>query len=551
MVIHGDVGVASARLSLVDFDGGGQPLQSTDGGLVMVFNGEIYNHAQLRADLVRDYGSAFHGHSDTEVVLRGFEAEGRRFLTRLEGMYALAVTDGRSLWLGRDSFGIKPLFYSVIGGTRLVFASEVKALYGAGWAPNALNGEALVEFATLGFMLDDHTLFDGIRQVRPGELVKIDRTPDGTVRIVATRPPPPDVRPFDGSEDDAAEALLELLRASVREQVAADHPVGCLVSGGIDSSIVAALLDRPASTPAFTVADRPDMSGLGDAVQLARHLTLPHQTVSVEPIGFIAATAAAVSASELPVVPVMAFISAPAVRRAAKAVLIGDGADELFCGYPMHVNEEGMVSGIRARLERLEGQTVLPSFAVRSTRNLLDTLGDSGGDRRARVGRLLLEDRLANWHLWLWDRGSMASSLEARLPFLNTRVRAFAESIPVQWKIRGDATKLVLRRVLTRLLPPALADRVVSRPKTAAWDSTRTCQIALETHARTGSPRDHRRAHPFRPFLDTAVEKLLFDFFIFIFFMNDGCLPDRFDAAALYGDYLPDLVATEKRLAIH
>jgi asparagine synthase (glutamine-hydrolysing) len=546
----GSAGLACARLSLLDFEKGAQPFHGDGSGLIAAFNGEIYNHAALRAELRSRHGCTFRSRSDTEVVLRGFECEGVSFFSRLEGMFAVAITDGRTLWLARDSFGMKPLFYWLSNDRRrCLFASEAKALFAHGSVPRAIDRTAVVEFATFGFPLDGHSLFESVTQLGPGDVLEIEQQADGRLAVRRHRFAIAGPRAFDGREDDAVEAVGAALRESVREQLAADHPVACFVSGGIDSAIVAQLARGAARGVTFTAGDVSDSSTFDLAEQVAAHANAAHHIVHLDPAAYIASVPRAIAAAELPFGPTIAFSCAPSVRRATKAALCGDGADELFGGYGLHVDPDQAILRYASALRHVTASGVMDRQAIESSAAVVDWLQAGTVDaRRQRVDEFLRGDQLTNYHVWLWDRGSMASGVEVRLPFLNTRLRALAASLPMEWRVRDGVTKVPLRRLVSRLLPPAIAAAVADQPKRAAWHAGRHCLRAWEQLALELMPAEARRSHPFGAVFPFAPSLLLFDLFLIVFFIYGGVVPDGLAPDRLYREHRQELAAMHTAL---
>lgn len=549
-VLQNDVGLGCARLSLLDFDRGAQPVTSRERQVTLVFNGEIYNYRELRAHLTARYRCRFRSHADTEVLLRGLEYDGQSFIARLEGMFALAVTDGTTLWLARDTFGMKPLFYWVSPDRRrLRFGSEIKALLVDRQIPRTLNRATLVEFATFGFPLRGHTLLDSVHQVLPGEVLVVTRTPDGTLSLAHDAVEEKAVTPFNGTEEQATDALVALLRESVRQQCVADHSVGCLLSGGVDSSIVAALVSEDGPCRTFNAADRPDLPDREFASLVSGQLNTTHEDIGLDPVTFVTSIPMAVTAAEAPVGPTVAFMSAPAIRRTVKAVLCSDGADELFGGYDVHHDPDRLLGYYRRGLQRLAQAEWLPAEDTESTRHALDRL-DHGrlGERRQRMYDFLSADQLANLHLSIWDRGSMAAGLEVRLPFLNTRVRRLAGSISMDWKVRDGVTKPIPRTALSKLLPAPLADAVGRRRKRPAWDALTRCLHGFEDWAsRTVTPA-YVHQHPCKSFFRHSAEIVLFDAFLYLFVVRGGVVPTGFTLDSLYRAHNDELTSLHRTI---
>lgn len=339
--------LAFTRLAILDLSPAGrQPMRSDDGQEVLVYNGEIYNHKELRHEL-EARGQRFRSRSDTEVVLRGLLLDGEAFLGRLRGMFALALWDGPrgELLLARDGLGIKPLYLTCDGG-RLAFASEVRALLDAGAAARRLDRRALLGYLCLGSVPEPRTLVDGVQALPAGHLVRA-RAVAGRVELSPPRrfvPAPAWPPPWLGDtplalEQQAAE-LSPLLRETAALHLTADVAVALLLSGGVDSTALAALLRaaRPdAELAAFTLARPDDPDETATAAQTARALGLRHHVVTLSDDALRARVPAFLAALDQPSVDGLnTFVISGAVRAAGfKVALSGLGADELFGGYAL------------------------------------------------------------------------------------------------------------------------------------------------------------------------------------------------------------------------
>lgn len=338
--------LAFTRLALLDLSPAGrQPMRSDDGRRVLLFNGEIYNHATLRQELT-DRGARFVSRSDTEVILRGLQLDGERWLARLRGMFALAFWDQEKgeLLLARDGLGIKPLYFA-FDGRRLVFASEVRALLDAGAVPRRIDRGALLGYLCHGSVPEPQALVAGVQALGAGQLLQASARAgrvelDGPRRFV----PPPAWPPawLDGTTLTAPPAPLgPLLRETVALHLVADVPVALLLSGGVDSTAVAALLRaaRPdAEVTAFTVAREDDPDELAAASETARRLRLHHQVVSPTEDTLRDQIPRFLAALDQPSADGLnTFVVSGAVAAAGfKAALSGLGSDELFGGYALH-----------------------------------------------------------------------------------------------------------------------------------------------------------------------------------------------------------------------
>lgn len=502
----GSAGVALSfrRLSIIDLSAAGaQPMVSASGRYVIVFNGEIYNFERLRSEL---QPTSYRGHSDTEVLLACIEEWGlERAVQRFIGMFAFAVWDRgeRTLTLVRDRLGIKPLYYSC-DSRSVAFASELKAMP----KRDRIDRGAVALYARLGYVPTPWSIYEGISKLPPGCMLTIHS--DGTSRMHAYWDPARVIENavahrFQGSEDEAIEALDEVLRDSVRLRLIADVPLGLFLSGGIDSTLVAALMQREAGKiSTFTIGFEGISTDVQHAAAIAKHLGTHH-------------TEQIVSASDtLDTIPLMAAIydepmgdssSVPTylvscvARDAVTVALSGDGGDEFFGGYHRYFLGQRLASRVasvpralrrplgralsllpwragnrrdRARgfgralllddpIARFLGEIDSNALRVRSapTRSSALTSSDAWPQLEDPVELMMYLDAvgyLADDILPKVDRASMAVSLEVREPLLDHRVVELAWSLPPSMKIGNLRGKLILRRLLRKYVPDSLID---------------------------------------------------------------------------------------------
>jgi asparagine synthase (glutamine-hydrolysing) len=563
--------LAHRRLSIVDLASGQQPLSNEDGTVWVSFNGEIYNHADARREL-EAHGHVYRTRSDTETIVHAYEQWGDECVHRFRGMFAFAIWDApkRRLLLVRDRLGIKPLYWTTAGDT-LLFASEIKALLASGLVDPVANEAALPELLSTRSIAGPETLFRGINKLLPGHLLVFE---DGDVRVRQYWDVPigrPEGR-HDGSRpegrhhDDVVAEFRALLEESVRLRLMSDVPLGMFLSGGIDSSAIAALMarmiDRPLQT--FSVAfEERACNELEYAREVARAIGAQGHEVVIDARDFFAALPRLVWHEDEPIahpssVPLY-FVSALA-RQHVTVVLTGEGSDELLAGYgkyPRNVwnwragtiyerivpraARRAIADGVVPRLPKRLGRYARRSFlAIDRTpqsmffdnfaaipladqRRLLagrfDGLLDPASAYASTVthfdapaGTLL--DRLlyADTKTYLvellmkQDQMSMATSIESRVPFLDHQLVEFAASLPDQWKLSGLTTKRVLRESMQGVLPKT----ILNRPKMgfpvpfASWVRGPWNQVARDVLL-------DRRARQ-RGVLDTAaVERLLRD----------------------------------------
>jgi asparagine synthase (glutamine-hydrolysing) len=334
---HGPVGLAHARLSIIDLAGGAQPMANNDGSLWVTFNGEIFNYVELRRDL-EQRGHRFQTHSDTEVILQQYREDGDACVRSFNGQWAFALWDlkRRRLMLSRDRLGVRPLYYAKVG-TSLVFGSEVKSLFVHPDVPRRIDPHALDEVCTFWTPIAPRTIFDGIYELPPGSTLTVDER-GVTVKRYWQLEYPSRIEPM--KEAECAERLLELLMDATRIRLRADVPVGAYLSGGLDSSVVTALIRRVSTAPlkTFSVAfeaEEFDESRYQDEV--VRWLGTDHHAIRCSDEDVARAFPDVVWHAETPLLrtaPAPLFLLSDQVRRQGfKVVLTGEGSDEILGGY--------------------------------------------------------------------------------------------------------------------------------------------------------------------------------------------------------------------------
>jgi asparagine synthase (glutamine-hydrolysing) len=519
--LDGAVGLGHTRLSIIDVEGGAQPISNEDDSVWVVFNGEIFNHVELRETLIRQ-GHRFRTRSDTEVLVHLYEEHGDAFVEHLNGQFAVALWDGRSrrLVLVRDRVGIRPLFYTWNAG-RLAFASEVKALFALPEVPRRLDAAALASVFSYWSTVPPASVFENIaelpaghRMTVEGDRIELQRWWDWTF---------PGSGALDAaSEDRCAEELHALLVEAVRLQLRADVPVGAYVSGGLDSSIVTSIVARRSETPLRTFSLTFEDAGLDESAhqrELVRHLRTTHSSILATRAAIGAAFPKMVWHAETPVVrtaPVPMLMLAESVRAVGyKVVLTGEGADEVFGGYDLF--KEARVRRFVARAPGSPWRSLLfdrlyPGSLPAGARSLVRPFFMSGLDqadapwfahmpRRVTTRRILpffapeWRHRLEAWNpdaallallprdFARWeplerdqfveahtllsgyllsaqgDRMAMGASVETRYPFLDHRLIELGCRIPPRWKLRGLREKVLLRRAVRDELPPSITNR--------------------------------------------------------------------------------------------
>lgn len=492
------------RLAIIDLAGGHQPMQAGDGRFHLVFNGEIYNHRAVRRQL-EALGHHFATASDTEVVLHACMQWGTDAFARLEGMFAIAFWDAqeRRLLLARDRMGKKPLFLWQ-GPGRLGFASELKSLLHVPGVEPEFDRTVLPAYLAFGYIPTPRSCFAGVTKLPPGHFATYHGGQLDVHRYWSL-----DFEPgFQGSEAEAADTLAGLLDTAVSQRLMSDVPFGAFLSGGLDSSVVVALmarhLDRPVKTFTIGFAEQ-RYSELADALKVSQHLGTDHHELVVTPdatqlierlVWHLDEPFA--DASAIPT-----FLVSELAGRHVKMVLSGDGGDEAFAGYERYLRwltleRLGPLKGITARGLRLAagvipgmqgfrlrgiaerlGQTYPDSYlsgvALSRPAQMEAMLGEAGregyaslhplfshDDRRPGIDRIVdadIRSYLLDDILVKVDRMSMAASIEARAPLLDHRVVEFAVRLPQHMRIRGGRGKHLLREVARRWLPADVLDK--------------------------------------------------------------------------------------------
>ena len=513
--VKGGVGLGMRRLSIIDVAGGHQPVFNEDRSVWLVFNGEIYNFTELRDDLLKR-GHHFATHTDTEVIVNLYEEMGADCVHRLRGMFAFALYDEnrRKLLLARDRLGKKPLHYA-LQGDRLLFASEMKAILAVAPELAQLDNRALLQYLYYGYIPDPLTAFPGIQKLPPGYLLEYQ---DAKIDVRQYWDLPQYDTCVPRSEEECLEEMEARLAESVRLRLISDVPLGALLSGGTDSSIVVALMARASSKPVKTFSigfHHHDFNETQYARLVAEKFATDHHELTVE--SDVLETVETLTASmdepfgDSSMLPTY-YVSCLA-RKHVKVALSGDGGDEIFGGYdryPVHLRRKNferiphwarrfyrekiyplLPEDMRGKKfsynvslpwqERyIDSISYLPSFD-RDIKLLSDDFrkillaGENPeavmlghfADAKATdpVSRLLYLDTktyMVGDVLTKVDRMSMATSLEVRVPLLDHTFVEWATGLPSSWKMRGLQQKYILRKLAERIGVPQAA---LNRPK--------------------------------------------------------------------------------------
>jgi asparagine synthase (glutamine-hydrolysing) len=504
--VRDDVGLGMRRLSIIDLHGSKQPISNEDDTVRTVFNGEIYNFKELRKTLVAR-GHRFRTNGDTEVLVHAYEEYGLDFPKYLNGMFAVTIHDSanRKLVLARDHLGIKPLYYAHLG-ENLVWGSEIKTLLASGLIEPELDLTALNQFLTWEYVPGEDTLLRGVQKLRPGHMLTVDL--DDLSATVRQYWDIPHVKSVSRSVDDWTSAIDLTIKQSVRAQMVSDVPLGAFLSGGVDSSLVAAAMG---DAQTFSIGfDDPSYNELAYSKEVANHLGMTHFTEVIRPqvadLFDLLMNHLDDPIGDFSIFPT--FLVSRLAKEQVTVVLSGDGADEIFGGYETYVAQnigqqyaripkwarkgliEPSVARLRPRSEKkglinkarrfVEGAAeqsamghcrwrmflsdairtrlftpdAMREFEKPAEQHILDLFGEAGD--RSEVDKALYVDTksyLCDNILTKVDRMSMAVSLEARVPLLDRNLVELAFSVPAELKVAGSNTKVLLKQVAARYVP--------------------------------------------------------------------------------------------------
>jgi asparagine synthase (glutamine-hydrolysing) len=497
------------RLAIIDLSTGHQPIHNEDRTVWVVFNGEIYNYRELRDALEAD-GHRFYTMSDTETIVHGYEQWGDQVFSKLRGMFAVALWDARTrtLLIGRDRAGIKPLYYGEAGG-RLFFGSEAKCVLVNPEVDRSLNVAALDHYLAYQYTPRDQSIFRGMAKLRPGHLLRVK---DGRVTIEQYWRLP-DTPSFEGDEQEALTELRRVLSTAVRSHMIADVPLGAFLSGGIDSSIVVALMAEASDRPVKTFSIGFEESGFDElphARRVAAHLGTDHHEFIVRPDALAILDRVVWHFDEPFADPsaIPTWYVSEMARRHVTVVLSGDGGDELFGGYNRYVPHprvesfDRLAPGVgravaaaawRALPHGTRGKNFLRHVARDRRGRYIDSITFFHADERAALMSPALRAQLGDWDAEAYfsrpfdrfarlpvkaqmmsfdfetylpedclvkvDRMSMAHSIESRVPLLDHLVVEFAASLPASLKMPAGRLKHLLKTLAFSLMPREILDR--------------------------------------------------------------------------------------------
>jgi asparagine synthase (glutamine-hydrolysing) len=511
--VRGPLGLGFRRLSIIDLSGGHQPMSDREASVWVVFNGEIYNFPELRKEL-EGYGHVFRTRSDTEVIIHGYKQWGDEVFNRLNGMFGVAIWDERErrLVIARDPFGIKLVYYRIEENC-LYFGSEMRAVRAAMAEPAEIDPISLNLFLRYRYTPSPYTMLKGVRKLAPGTKLTVQDGKCELTRWYRFKPVP--FCPAK-TNDEAREELLSLYKKAVRRQLISDVPVGLLLSGGIDSGLLLALMNLNGSSwPTYSVGYGSAFHDdeLADAAETARILGSKHVAVTITQSTFEEVLPKIVGCLEEPIASssiVPMYFVCERARRDVKVALVGQGPDELFGGYRRHLGvsygslwaqlpgwvrapislavtalprNETLKRGVYAlatpdRMRRYQQVlSILPGDQVDGLfqEGLLDPdAGDTifdcwedmtelmtGTDELGGLQFLEVRSTLPDELLMYADKLSMAHGLELRVPYVDKEIVEYVERLPASLKVRNGSRKWLHRQVCQSFLPSS----ILRRPK--------------------------------------------------------------------------------------
>lgn len=504
LFIDGNFGMGHRRLSIIDLNTGHQPMTNEDKSLWIVFNGEIYNFQELRESLIHR-GHIFRTRSDTEVILHLYEEKGEGCPAELNGIFAFAIWNkkNRSLFIARDHMGIKPLYYSLTKDVFL-FASEIKSIIKSGYVEARCNEEVIPEYFIFRHVSGENTLFKDVKNLLPGHSMILK---DGEIRIREYWSPFPKENTNHISFESAAEELSWLIQDSVKKQLISDVPLGTFCSGGVDSSLVTAVASRLIGRPINTFSVGFNENGY-DETSYARIVSnqygTNHHEVRLTNQEFADLLPKMIWHNDEPLNfanSIQIYAISKLAREHVIVVLTGEGADELFGGYPRYLLpkvtgwfgkwpsflKDGILKGGSIlgdhRFEKIHRfshyspdefllynssfldknfiQEILPGHASNGFPYRQENLKKSQAlslDPLTGLSILDQQNYLVSI-LMRQDKMSMATSIESRVPFLDYRIVEFANRLPSSYKINGFRTKLLIKKVAKKYLPGTIVNR--------------------------------------------------------------------------------------------
>jgi asparagine synthase (glutamine-hydrolysing) len=528
-----DVQLGMRRLSIIDLETGQQPVFNEKRDKCVIFNGEIYNYKELK-ELLCQKGHIFTTQTDTEIIIHLYEEYGDQCVTHLRGMFTFVISDGEKLFIARDRLGIKPIYYTFVEGKKVfLLASEIKGLLACKDVSITLNMQALADSFLLGHPTKPHTFFTGIMALQPGSTLIVEHK-HGAIELEEKVYYQPSFTINNSiSFKNAEKKLLDLLISACDIHLRADVEIGLALSGGLDSSLLAMIINKYFNKRlrTFTIADSSEHPDILLSQNITTNINSLH-SVSIIDFDeyfnsipeFIATEERFTNLSGLPF-----YLLCKDIGTQVKVFLNGEGADELFGGYKVYLDQASFIPKAEEKLAILRNLKLCPSFFTLNSLRDISTVS-SFDEYIKRIFEFYFKDQLMYQHLESTDKYAMSASLECRVPYLDHEIVNFVNTLPPHFKANKNLRiyKYILKKVAIETFGEALADIVLRQkigfPSTGLKHLKRLTSICEDM-----LPNDYLNIHPLKSIFSSKTRLLIFDLFIEIFMKWRGVVPNNFD----------------------
>jgi asparagine synthase (glutamine-hydrolysing) len=539
VLLHNNSSLAECGLNIVSGEKDKRPL-TNESGIVLLFNGEIYNYRLLRENLKKE-GYSFKSDTDSEVILKLYEHYKEEFVEHLKGMYAIAILDGNKLILARDKFGIKPLFYFQ-NNSKLIFGSELKSVLQHPEVPAEIDESSLQELFIFGYFLSEgRTILNNINQIPPGHILTFEGNKMQKRRYYDM----PLAFYSNGRQENYSQIVSEisnsLLNTISMFHQHGRHPKGIYLSGGIDSSLMAVLSKEVLndSIQTFTLYDSKSAKDYSYAKKVAKAIGANHHEFEVtlddyfkELPHFIHHYENIVAGGVFDIQGSVAFqILSKHISDHVKIAFTGEGADELFGGYYwIYTHPLGFSDRIRERAKTLD-----KSSHVHDLINYVFPQPEDERNYRKNLFDLLMRAGLFNYHLWSVDRSCSSFGFETRPPYMYDEIVDLSLSVPIDYKVPDKKiTKMILKDIALPYLEKYGIQEVASREKYGMPAALDSMKPKIQNTINRLVSKVTLNSHPFRQYLKTPTDVLMFDLFYFLFIIQRGKYPSDFSIFDFY-----------------
>lgn len=502
-----------------------RPISNEDDDVYIILDGKIFNHKEIKKVLIKK-GHKFKTSSDAEVVIHAYEDYGEMCVNHLQGMFAFAIWDGKKLFLARDRFGIKPLFYTCINQNLFLFASEIKSILQCSEVQKHINIQALYEYEVFRYISWNSTFFLGIKQLPPGHILNVrydtvnNKFSAETKRYWEVQFNPNNNR----SEEETIKHLEDLLETCINRQINCGIPTGVFLSGGIDSSLIVAIMSKISKHPidTFTVSDNLEHPDVLYARLTAEHFGTEHHEVIMGLDSVVKKLPEIALSLENPIIRWYLYLLSEKAGGYCKATLSGFGADEFFGGTSYYQDLKSYKETLHQRLYRFSSS--------KETHRISNILNNLFQKSKENFTLHTLQNHI-NSDLLFIDHSSMAHGLEMHFPYLDENLVQFVNTIPSYLKINHRTPKYILRKIAVNFNLPK---DIITRKKYGLPSSSFIIWKKLEDFASDLIEDKYMQKHPYRKFFLRKSDILLFDLFYYIFIENNCELSPNFTILDLY-----------------